>query len=325
VTGEGGRVGAESVDRAHRPVLLQEAVHWLGCAPGKRIADVTVGLGGHAEAIMAACAPDGVLVGLDRDDEALAVARARLDPARARLHRTDARDLPEVLARECLPNVDGVLFDLGVSSLQIDTPARGFSFQVDGPLDMRMDRRQETTAARLLNECSEDELTEMFRVYGEERWAARIAKAVVRARSARPLTRTRELVDVIRAAIPAPARASHPHPATRTFQALRIAVNRELDDLAPALEAALSCLSRGGRLVVIAFHSLEDRIVKRTMRGWEGACACPPGLPVCRCGRRQIARVLTPRPVTPSPAEVAENPRARSAKMRVAERLADAA
>src|SRR3989338_5574944 len=186
VTGEGDRVGADTVDRAHRPVLLHEAVRWLGCAPGKRIADVTVGLGGHAEAIMAACAPDRARVGLERADEALAAARARLAPARARLHRADARDLPEVLAREHLPNVDGVLFDLGVSSLQIDTPERGFSFQVDGPLDMRMDRRQETTAARLLNECSEDELTEMFRVYGEERWAARIAEAGGRAPAARP-------------------------------------------------------------------------------------------------------------------------------------------
>jgi 16S rRNA (cytosine1402-N4)-methyltransferase len=232
-------------------------------------------------------------------------------------------ELPQIMDREGLSRVDGVLFDLGVSSLQLETPERGFSFQSDGPLDMRMDRRQELTAAHLVNERSEHELAQILRAYGEERWAVAIAKAIVRARATRSLVKTRDLVDVVRSAIPARARAAHPHPATRTFQALRIAVNREMEDLAPSLEAAFSCLTRGGRLVVITFHSLEDRIVKTTMRGWEGTCVCPPGLPICRCGRRRVAHVLTPRPLTPAPVEVAENPRARSAKMRVAERLAD--
>jgi 16S rRNA (cytosine1402-N4)-methyltransferase len=313
------------MDGAHRPVLLHEVVHWLGCAPGKRVADVTVGLGGHAAAIIDACRPDGLLVGLDRDEAALAAARARLDPARARLHRGDAMSLPAVLRAENLLPVDGVLFDLGVSSLQLDTPDRGFSFQSDGPLDMRMDRRQSLTAAHLVNERSDAELTELLRTYGEERWARAIANAIVRARTTRPITRTRELADLVRSAIPARAQSAHPHPATRTFQALRIAVNRELDDLEPALEAALSCLSAGGRLAVIAFHSLEDRIVKHTFRRWEGACVCPPGLPICRCGRRRVACVLTARPLTPKPSELAENPRARSAKLRVAERLANIA
>lgn len=311
------------MDKVHRPVLLREAVHWLGCAPGKRIADVTVGLGGHAEAIVEASAPDGVLIGVDRDEDALAVARARLDPSRARLYRAEARELPHILDREGLPRVDGVLFDLGVSSLQLETPERGFAFQIDGPLDMRMDRRQDLTAAHLVNERSEHELAHILRAYGEERWAVAIAKAIVRARAARPLVKTRELVDVVRSAIPARARPVHPHPATRTFQALRIAVNREIEDLDASLEAALSCLTRGGRLVVITFHSLEDRIVKSVMRRWEGGCVCPPGLPICRCGRQRVARVLTSRPLTPAPVEVADNARSRSAKMRVAERVAD--
>ena len=318
--------GAQSrfvMEKVHRPVLLRESVHWLGCAPGKRIADVTVGLGGHAEAILEACAPDGVLIGLDRDEDALAVARGRLAPSRVRLYRANAMELPQIMDREGLSRVDGVLFDLGVSSLQLETPERGFSFQSDGPLDMRMDRRQELTAAHLVNERSEHELAQILRAYGEERWAVAIAKAIVRARATRSLVMTRDLVDVVRSAIPARARAAHPHPATRTFQALRIAVNREMEDLAPSLEAAFSCLTRGGRLVVITFHSLEDRIVKTTMRGWEGTCVCPPGLPICRCGRQRVAHVLTPRPLTPAPVEVAENPRARSAKMRVAERVAD--
>lgn len=306
-------------------MLLREAVQWLGCAPGKRIADVTVGLGGHAEAIVAACAPDGVLIGLDRDAEALDEARKRLDPRRVRLQQAESGMLPAVMKAEGLTRVDGVLFDLGVSSLQLDRPERGFSFQVDGPLDMRMDRRQAVSAADVVNERSEAELTDLLRTYGEERWAGAIARTIVRARTTRPISRTRELVDLVRAAVPAAARAPQPHPATRTFQALRIAVNRELETLDPALDAALSCLGPQGRVVVIAFHSLEDRLVKRAMRRWEGVCVCPPALPLCRCGRRDLARVLTPRPITPSAEEVRANPRARSAKMRVAERLAEAA
>jgi 16S rRNA (cytosine1402-N4)-methyltransferase len=315
----------QGVEAVHHPVMVREVVRWLGCGPGRRMADVTVGLGGHAEAILAACAPGGMLVGLDRDEDALAIARRRLPADRARLHHAEAARLPEVLAAEGWAGVDGVLFDLGVSSLQLDAPDRGFSFQSDGPLDMRMNRRDALTAAAIVNEWSQDELAATIRRYGEERWAGRIAAAIVRARARGPLVRTRELADIVASAIPARYRTSHPHPATRTFQALRIAVNRELEDLETALEAARSCLTAGGRLVVIAFHSLEDRIVKQTFRRWEGACVCPPGLPVCRCGRRRLARVLTPRPITPSVDETSENPRARSAKLRAAERAAEAA
>lgn len=306
----------------HQPVMVREVVQWLACAPGRRVADLTVGLGGHAAAILDACAPGGVLVGLDRDEDALAVARTRLPAERACLHHADARGLPDVLAREGWERVDGVLLDLGVSSLQLDRPERGFSFQADGPLDMRMDRRTPLTAAVIVNEWPQDALADVIRRYGEERWAGRIAAAVARARSQRPLTGTRELAALVTGAIPAKYRAPHPHPATRTFQALRIAVNRELEDLAPTLEAARNCLAVGGRLAVISFHSLEDRIVKQTFRSWEGACVCPPGLPVCGCGRTRLARVLTSRPVIPEPVETRNNPRARSAKLRAVERTA---
>jgi 16S rRNA (cytosine1402-N4)-methyltransferase len=310
------------VEAVHHPVMVREVVHWLACAPGRRMADLTVGLGGHAAAILDACAPEGLLVGLDRDEEALAVARTRLPSDRARLHHADARTLPEVLAREGWDRVDGVLLDLGVSSLQLDTPERGFSFQADGPLDMRMDRRNPLTAGTIVNEWDEDALADLIREYGEERWAGRIAAAIVRARTQRPLAGTKDLADLVVGAIPAKFRAPHPHPATRTFQALRIAVNRELDELEPTLEAARGCLTVGGRLVVISFHSLEDRIVKQTFRRWEGACVCPPGLPVCGCGRVRRARVLTSRPVIADPVEIQSNPRARSAKLRAVEREA---
>jgi 16S rRNA (cytosine1402-N4)-methyltransferase len=266
-----------------------------------------------------------MLVGLDRDADALAIARERLPAHRVRLHHAEAITLPEVLTREGWPAVDGVLFDLGVSSLQLDTPERGFSFQREGPLDMRMDRRNSLTAAEIVNEWPQSELADLIRRYGEERWAARIAASLVRVRTLRPVTHTRELADLIVNAIPARYREPHPHPATRTFQALRIAVNRELDDLEPALEAARARLSIGGRLVVIAFHSLEDRIVKQVFRRWEGACVCPPALPICRCGRRRLARVLTRRPIMPSAEESQANPRARSARLRAVERVAEAA
>jgi 16S rRNA (cytosine1402-N4)-methyltransferase len=305
--------------------MVREVVQWLGCEPGKRIADVTVGLGGHAQAILAACAPDGMLVGLDRDADALAIAAERLPAERVRLHHADARSLPEVLSREGWPSVDGVVFDLGVSSLQLDTPERGFSFQREGPLDMRMDRRSSLTAAHIVNQWAEPDLADLIRRYGEERWAGRIAASIVRARSRGPVAHTRELADLIVAAIPARYRDVHPHPATRTFQALRIAVNRELDDLEPALEAARSCVAAGGRLAVISFHSLEDRIVKDLFRRWERPCVCPPDLPICRCGRRPVARVLTRRPITPTPEEAQANPRSRSAKLRTVECLAEVA
>jgi 16S rRNA (cytosine1402-N4)-methyltransferase len=311
---------------AHRPVLLAEAVAFLGCRPGGVYVDCTVGGGGHAAAILAASAPDGRLVGLDRDEVALREAGRRLAAAesgggRAVLVREDFGHLADVVVRLGVGWVDGVLFDLGVSSFQLDEAERGFSYQADAPLDMRMDRRQPLTAADLLNTVSEAELTGIIREYGEERWAARIAALAVARRKRRPFRTTGDLVEAVKAAIPAAARRSGPHPARRTFQALRIAVNDELGALERGLRAAIEVLKPGGRVVAISFHSLEDRLVKRALAQAARSCLCPPGLPVCTCGHRPSVKVLTRRPVAPAPAEVAENPRARSAKLRAAERL----
>ncbi|MGE5552448.1 MAG: 16S rRNA (cytosine(1402)-N(4))-methyltransferase RsmH [Betaproteobacteria bacterium] len=310
----------------HRPVLLAEAVSFLNCRAGGIYVDCTVGGGGHAAAILAASAPSGRLIGLDRDETALRQANERLANevrhGRAVLVRENFSRLAEVLAELDLDQVDGVLFDLGVSSFQLDEAARGFSYQSEAPLDMRMDRRQPVTAAELLNTASEETLARIIREYGEERWASRIAAMVVAWRKVKPLQTTEDLVQVVKAAIPAAARRSGPHPARRTFQALRIAVNDELRALEQGLRAAIEVLRPGGRVVVISFHSLEDRIVKQTLAGAAKGCICPPGLPVCVCGHQPLVRILTRRPVGPAPEEVTGNPRARSAKLRAAERLA---
>jgi 16S rRNA (cytosine1402-N4)-methyltransferase len=268
--------------------------------------DLTVGTGGHAEGILEASGPTGRLVGLDRDREVLPLARERLARfgSRVRLLHADYRDLRAVAAAEGLEAWDGALLDLGVSSVQLDDPARGFAFSRPGPLDMRMDRAGGgATAADLLRDLPEAELSRILREYGEERWARRIARRIVAARAVTPLTRTDALAEVVAGAIPRRAWPRRIHPATRTFQALRIAVNRELEGLAEALGAAIHGLRPEGRLVVIAFHSLEDRIVKQVLRG------------------SPEVTVLTKKPVTPGPEEVAANPRARSAKLRAARRV----
>lgn len=309
----------------HRTVLQTEAIDFLDCRSGGVYVDCTLGGGGHSEAILAASAPDGRLIGLDRDETALARAGQRLagevERGRAILVRANFADLGAVLNQLSLDRVDGVLFDLGVSSFQLDLAERGFSYQADAPLDMRMDRRLTVTAADLLNTTSEAELANIIRTYGEERWASRIAGLVVRRRQTSPLRTTGELVEVIKAAIPAAARREGPHPAKRTFQALRIAVNDELGALGRGLEAGIAALRPGGRLVAISFHSLEDRVVKRTLADAARGCICPRDLPVCACGHVPAVKVLTRRPVEPSAGEVERNPRARSAKLRAAERL----
>jgi 16S rRNA (cytosine1402-N4)-methyltransferase len=301
------------IDYRHTPVLVDEVLSFLSPHSDGIYVDATLGEGGHAEAILEASAPHGRLVGIDRDAEVLAIARQRLERFGARLHvvHGHAAAMRDILEELHIPAVDGILLDLGVSSYQLETAERGFSFVREGPLDMRMDRSGELTAADLLNTLDEVGLVTMIQGYGEERWARRIARAIVRARRLAPLQTTRDLAALVTQVIPPAARRPRIHPATRTFQALRIAVNQELTALHGTLSDAASCLSWGGKLCVIAYHSLEDRIVKRTFQTLErqGGDAA---------GRVQV---LTRKPVTVSTAERHSNPRARSAKLRVLTRL----
>lgn len=308
----------------HIPVLLNETIGCLNPRRGGVYVDCTVGAGGHARAILENIGPDGLLIGLDRDPAALAAARQNLAPfgAQVRLVHGNFSRLREALDSLGVPAVDGVLFDLGVSSLQLDAADRGFSYWKDAPLDMRMDPAQQTTAYHLVNGLTEDELAKIIAEYGEEKWARRIAQFIVRERQRKRIETTGELVEIIKAAIPAPARREGPHPARRTFQALRIAVNDELSGLGQAIEDAVAVLRPGGRICVITFHSLEDRVVKQTLRALAKGCICPPDAPVCGCGRRPVLKLLTTKPIIPGAAEIAANPRARSAKLRAAERLA---
>lgn len=305
----------------HLPVLLQEVLDGLRPYTGGRYVDCTVGGGGHSRAILEASGPTGRLLGLDQDPAALRAAADTLAPcgSRATLKKANFRRLLETAREAGFDQADGVLFDIGVSSPQLDEGERGFSFHQDAPLDMRMDPDGPVTARDLVNELEIPDLTRILQDYGEERWARRIAEFIVRNR---PLETTGQLVEVIKAAIPAAARRSGPHPARRTFQALRIAVNDELGALEEGLGQALELVRTGGRVAVITFHSLEDRIVKQTMQDWARGCICPPDLPVCVCGRKPRARLVTRKPVTAGEEEVSRNPRSRSAKLRVAEKLA---
>ncbi len=313
---------------AHTPVLLAEVLRFLQPRPGQTVVDATLGGGGHAAALVDALAPGGRLVGIDRDPAAIGAAASRLQgraaaaAVRLDLVRANYAHLARELDRLGLPLVDGVLFDCGVSSPQLDDPERGFTYRADAALDMRMDPDQTLSAYHLVNGLSEDELAGVIRRYGEERWAARIAAHVVRRRRERGLIATTgELVDVITAAVPAPARRHGPHPARRTFQALRIAVNGELDALDAGLRVAAARLRPGGRVVALSFHSLEDRIVKHVFRELSRGCICPPDWPVCRCGRAATLSALAGHPIQPDVDEVRRNPRARSAKLRAALRL----
>jgi len=306
----------------HRPVLLEETLAALGCRPGGFWVDGTIGMGGHAQAILRATSPGGRLLGCDRDSEALQRARGRLASfgERAVLRHADHRNLPGILDEIGIETVDGILLDLGVSSFQLDDPGRGFSFQKDGPLDMRMDRTQPVTAATLVGTLSERDIASILARFGEEPAARRIARAIVAERVKSPLDSTARLAGVVAGAAGS-MRRRHVHPATRSFQALRIAVNQELAGLDRLLEDLALRLCSGGRLAVISFHSLEDRIVKDTFRGLAHRCRCPRDLPVCGCGRPDRVRLVGRRPIRPSPAEVRDNPRSRSARLRAAERL----
>ncbi|MGW8250331.1 MAG: 16S rRNA (cytosine(1402)-N(4))-methyltransferase RsmH [Anaerolineales bacterium] len=302
----------------HRPVLYQEIIHFLSPQRGGRYVDATLGAGGHAWGILETSAPDGLLLGMDVDPQALKIARQKLSvfSSRAILRRGSYTTLAEQLADLNWQTVDGIVLDLGVSSMQLDTPQRGFSFQEDAPLDMRFDPDNPVRAADLVNSLSEAELTDLLWRYGEERRARQVAKAIVKSR---PLETTRQLAQVVSQA----TSAGRPgmHPATRTFQALRLAVNGELDSLQAFLPLASDSLAPGGRLAVISFHSLEDRIVKQYFVRESKDCICPPRQPVCTCGHRASLRILTRRPVRPDEAEVKANPRSRSAKLRVAEKI----
>ncbi len=300
--------------------MAEEVVDSLSAASGTRFVDGTLGLGGHAEMLLDRL-PDATLLGIDRDDQALAAARTRLERFGERCHlaRGSFSQMAQYAKKIGWRGVDGVLLDLGISSLQLDDPRRGFAFRNDGPLDMRMDRRAELTAARLLNTASEQALTRIFREYGEERRGRRLAQAIVERRSSKLWERTAELKDLVDQVL-GRGRRSLP-PATKCFQALRIAVNTELDELPAGLRAAVNLLRNDGRLAVIAFHSLEDRIVKRFIRGEAATCICPPGFPVCTCGKRPTLEILTRKPRRPTATEVEDNRRAASARLRVARRI----
>ena len=312
---------------AHIPVLLDEVIQALRVTPGGRYIDGTVGGGGHARRILELTAPDGRLLGIDRDPRALAAAGEALGEfgARVDLRHGNFSELDRLARSAGYFPADGVLLDLGVSSPQLDEPERGFSYQQDAPLDMRMDPGSGPRARDLVNELSEAELARVIGEYGEERWASRIAAFIARRRGEAPIETTGELVEVIKAAVPAGARRSGPHPARRTFQALRIATNDELGALREGLRAAVAALAPGGRLVVISFHSLEDRIVKQSFAALARGCTCPPEAPVCTCGQRPSLRLVGRKPVQASAREAERNPRARSAKLRAAERLGSGA
>lgn len=305
-------------DFVHVSVLPAETISLLLTDPHGIYVDCTIGGAGHASLLLEQMAPEGRLIGIDQDAAAIACAERRLGhDERVTLAQSNFSNITELLCQMNIDKVNGFLFDLGVSSPQLDEGARGFSYNHDALLDMRMNQGEGMNAADILNSADVKELAAIFAQYGEERWASRIAQFVVQRRQHQPIATTEELVEIVKAAIPAAARRSGPHPAKRVFQALRIAVNRELEVLETALDQALTCLAAQGRLAVITFHSLEEKMLAGKIRTWLGRCTCPPGLPECRCGHVPRIEVVTRKPVLPSAAEIERNPRSRSAKLRV--------
>lgn len=308
----------------HKPVLLEECIQMLMIKPWGIYIDGTLGGAGHSGEIYKRLDEKGTLVGIDRDLTALEVSKERLGSvgkARLVLVHGNFNDIKDICSSKGIAGADGVLLDLGVSSYQLDEGERGFSYQKDAPLDMRMDRTSDLTAEKIVNEYPPERLAQIIRDYGEERWASRIASFIAEARNKKRIASTYELVDIIKAAIPSSARREGPHPAKRTFQAIRIAVNEELEHLGEAVQSAAAILKSGGRLCIITFHSLEDRIVKNTFQQLEDPCTCPADFPVCICGKSPLGKVITRKPVLPSETEMELNPRARSAKLRVLEKL----
>ncbi len=311
---------------SHIPVLLEEAIGMLSCRPGGRYVDGTLGGGGYTERILKCSAPDGRVLGMDWDASAIERAASRLAAygERVCLVHASYADLPRVLGEIGWKKVDGMVLDLGVSSVQLDEPDRGFSLMRDGPLDMRMDRSACRTAADLVNHWAEKDLADVIYGLGEERWARRIARAIVAHRALTPFRTTMELAELIKRVVPHSADSRRIHPATRTFQALRLAVNLELESLEKFLSFALDLLEENGRLSIVSFHSLEDRLVKRAFKAWAARCQCPPQELRCTCSRQQRARLLTRKVVTPTEQEIELNPRARSAKLRAVQKCAQA-
>jgi 16S rRNA (cytosine1402-N4)-methyltransferase len=311
------------MDLFHEPVMVEEVIASLGCRAGTITVDGTVGGGGHAKALLENTAPDGLLIGIDADGDAIREAGNRLASFGDRkiLIKGNFADMETILTGLNLAKVDGILLDLGVSSHQLDTAERGFSFSLDAPLDMRMDRSRGISAYDLIHTLSGKELERIIRDYGEEIRAGRIVRAILARRELSPIRTTADLAGVVARAVPRDKKPTRIHPATRTFQALRIAVNDELAKLYRALVDGMERLKPGGRFTVISFHSLEDRIVKNAFRAGEKGCLCPPDLPVCACGRKPTMKVLTSKPVLPDEREIRENPRSRSAKLRTAERI----
>jgi len=317
-------MGARFPAFQHVPVMRDEAIEALNCAKGKIMVDATVGGAGHAKAIAEQVLPEGLLIGIDRDHAAIAHSTAQLASykPRVQLYQGSYTQLGDILKELDIDRVDGILLDLGMSRYQIESSGRGFSFRGDEPLDMRMDTDTATTAEDLINRLNEAELKKIFRDFGEERWAGRIAHRIVQERKQSRITTTRELSRIIRQAIPPGSSANHRiHPATRVFMALRIAVNRELEQLETFMAHICDWLNPGGRFCALSFHSLEDRIVKHQLKEMATGCTCPPDMPRCNCTQRPRMRIITRKPLRPTAAEVEQNPLARSTRLRVAERL----
>jgi 16S rRNA (cytosine1402-N4)-methyltransferase len=318
---------SKAFDFVHQPVLVAEIISLLNIKPDGCYVDCTLGGGGHAAAILDRLDAGGLLIGIDQDSDALAAAEKRLgqigSPAGITLQKGNFADLDAILDRLGRPAVDGILADLGVSSWQLDNPLRGFGYGQDGPLDMRMDRDGSLTAEQIVNNWPAESISRILSDFGEERYARAISRAIVARRKAQPFRTTADLAGVIAAAMPSASRRENQHPARRSFQALRMAVNDELGVLARLLETAPDRLAEGGRFCVITFHSLEDRLVKQTFRTLEKPCICPRDFPVCTCGRVPAGRVLTRRPVSATARELSDNPRSRSANLRCFERIID--
>ena len=313
----------ETVEFSHRSVLLEECIEALAIKADGIYVDGTAGGAGHSSAIASRLGEGGLLLALDQDETAVAVATQRLSVFgdRARVVRSNFKAVADVCRELEIDRIDGLLLDLGVSSYQLDTPERGFSYRADAPLDMRMDVRNPLSAKTVVNEYPEDQIRRILFEYGEERYSSRIASNIIRARESAPIETTGELVEIIKRSVPAQARDGGHHPAMRTFQALRIEVNAELDVIAPAIKSAVDLLNPGGRIAIITFHSLEDRIVKQTFASLASGCTCPKSFPVCVCGNKPRVRLITKKPILPSREELEYNPRSHSAKLRVAEKL----